>query len=307
MDISEIRVKLIPNPSDRLKAFCSVTLDGDFVIRDIKIIDGTSGTFVAMPSRKLADRCPNCGGKNHLRARFCNDCGAELDRDRAVRDELGRTKLHADIAHPINTECRQTMQEKIVAAFKEELERSDEPGYEPVDLDEEGDDAFDGEDFADEAFDEQEQDHPDQSTEAAFDDDDEDSVDEAITEVDYGTDDYNELIEDLKRSSGERRQKSRSGGSGGRSRDRGDGNRSRGRGGGRQEDRKGGRERSSDRRDKRGGRKEGGRSGDGRPQKHRDVAKPVVREQAPPSRPPVAPPPPPPVDDDNDDFGAGIL
>ena len=304
MDISEIRVKLIPNPSDRLKAFCSVTLDGDFVIRDIKIIDGTSGTFVAMPSRKLADRCPNCGGKNHLRARFCNDCGEELDRDRAARDELGRTKLHADIAHPINTECRQTMQERIVAAFREELERADQPGYEPTDLDDDGS-VFDGDDYADESYEQQR----DDSVEV---DDQEDMDHEGETDDDYGTDDYNELIEDLKRTSGERRPRSRSGSQGDRSRDRGGNNRSRGRDGGRQDDRKddrkGDRKRSSDRREQRGGKKEGGRSGDRRQHKHRDVAKPVVREQAPPSPPPVAPPPPPPpVVDEDDDFGAGIL
>lgn len=132
MDISEVRVKLIDQPTDRLKAFCSVTLDGDFVIRDLKIIEGTSGMFVAMPSRKLADRCPKCRSKNHLRANHCNECGASLPRDRVKRDAMGRTKLHADIAHPINTACRERLQARVVEAYKEELERSKEPGYQPV-------------------------------------------------------------------------------------------------------------------------------------------------------------------------------
>ena len=63
MEISEVRVKLINNKDDRLKAFCSVTMDNEFVVRDIKVIEGTSGYFVAMPSRKMSDHCEKCGGK----------------------------------------------------------------------------------------------------------------------------------------------------------------------------------------------------------------------------------------------------
>ena len=81
MQISEIRVKLVEKRNDRLKAFCSVTFDDDFVIRDLKIIEGASGYFVAMPSRKISDRCPNCRCKNHLRAKFCNECGKRLEDD----------------------------------------------------------------------------------------------------------------------------------------------------------------------------------------------------------------------------------
>lgn len=140
MNITEVRVKLIDNKDERLKAFCSMTIDNDFVIRDIKVIEGTSGHFVAMPSRKMSDHCPKCGGKNHLRARFCNNCGASLNEDRAKRDFKGRMKLHADIAHPINAECRQFLQDKIVQAFEEELEKSKLPGYKPVEFDEPDDD-----------------------------------------------------------------------------------------------------------------------------------------------------------------------
>ena len=90
MQISEVRVKLIENKDDRLKAFCSVTMDNEFVVRDIKIIEGTNGYFVAMPSRKMSDHCEKCGGKNHLRAKFCNNCGATLSDDRAKKDVKGR-------------------------------------------------------------------------------------------------------------------------------------------------------------------------------------------------------------------------
>ena len=136
MEISEVRVKLVSNKDDRLKAFCSITMDNEFVVRDIKIIEGTNGHFVAMPSRKMSDHCEKCGGKNHLRARYCNNCGTTLKDNRARKDLKGRMKLHADIAHPINSECRKRIQVKVISAFKEEVEKSKQPGYKPVYMDE---------------------------------------------------------------------------------------------------------------------------------------------------------------------------
>lgn len=129
MNITEAKVKLVSDKTDKLKAFCSITLDGEFVIRDIKIIEGTKGHFVAMPSRKLMDRCPSCGGKNHLRAAYCNDCGGGLRPDRVGHDEAGRAKLHADIAHPINSACREDIQKRVIKAYEKELAASKEPGY----------------------------------------------------------------------------------------------------------------------------------------------------------------------------------
>ncbi|CAN5729857.1 hypothetical protein BH23PLA1_BH23PLA1_40580 [soil metagenome] len=132
MEITEVRIKLMEDNSgsnERLQAFCSITFDDMFVIRDLKIIEGAKGFFVAMPSRKLTDRCNHCGTKNHLRSRFCNQCGARLDENRAIRDADGRAKLHADIAHPINSACREKIQGAVLAAYAEELERSKMPGY----------------------------------------------------------------------------------------------------------------------------------------------------------------------------------
>ena len=129
MEITEVRIKLMEDNNERLQAFCSVTFDDAFVVRDLKIIEGAKGSFVAMPSRKLTDRCPQCGYKNHLRARFCNQCGSKLDEDRATRDADGRAKLHADIAHPINSACREVMQSAVLRSYQEERERSKQPGY----------------------------------------------------------------------------------------------------------------------------------------------------------------------------------
>jgi stage V sporulation protein G len=129
VEITEVRIKLMEEAGERLQAFCSITFDDCFVIRDLKIIDGTNGPFVAMPSRKLTSHCLQCGAKNHLRANYCNDCGAKLNPNRAPLDEDGRAKLYADIAHPINSACREMIQERIISEFHAELERSKQPGY----------------------------------------------------------------------------------------------------------------------------------------------------------------------------------
>jgi stage V sporulation protein G len=123
MKVTNVTVKLSAQTGDRLKAFCTMTVDGEFVVRDLKIIEGTNGLFVAMPSRKLTDHCPKCGGKNHLRAKFCNDCGARLPEKR-VSDEDVQGKLHADIAHPINSECRARLQDVILEAYRQELRKA---------------------------------------------------------------------------------------------------------------------------------------------------------------------------------------
>jgi stage V sporulation protein G len=129
VEITEVRIKLMEDNNERLQAFCSVTFDNAFVVRDLKIIEGAKGSFVAMPSRKLTDRCSHCGCKNHLRARYCNQCGQRLDENRALRDADGRAKLHADIAHPINSACREIIQNAVLKAYQEEKERAKQPGY----------------------------------------------------------------------------------------------------------------------------------------------------------------------------------
>jgi stage V sporulation protein G len=129
MEITEVRIKLMEDSDDRLQAFCSITIDDCFVIRDLKIIEGTSGPFVAMPSRKLTSHCPHCGMKNHLRSGYCNNCGGRLKDDRTVRDQDGRAKLYADIAHPINSQCREMIQKHVIQEYRAERERAKLPDY----------------------------------------------------------------------------------------------------------------------------------------------------------------------------------
>lgn len=143
MHLTEVRINLCGGRQNRLKAFCSLTFDGTFVVRDVKLIDGNDGLFLAMPSRKLCDHCPACQEKNHLRARYCNNCGRRLNEERYLHHRNGnganRLKLHADIAHPINARCRDEIEKAVFDAYFAELERSKQPGYVAPSLD--------GEDF----------------------------------------------------------------------------------------------------------------------------------------------------------------
>ena len=83
MEITE--VKVFPVNEERLKAYVSITFDNCFVIRDLKIIHGTSGLFVAMPSKKRKD---------------------------------GQFK---DIAHPLNSETRNMIEKAVFDAYEKEV------------------------------------------------------------------------------------------------------------------------------------------------------------------------------------------
>ena len=126
MKITDVAIQLAPSGQDRLRGFCCITLDGCFVIRDIKIINGPNGLFVAMPSRKIMSSCPQCRTKNHLHARYCNQCGGQLP---AMVLTGERVKMHCDVAHPINAECRQMIEKEILNAFNAETQRAQQPGY----------------------------------------------------------------------------------------------------------------------------------------------------------------------------------
>lgn len=128
MEITEIRIKLTESSEDRLRAFCSITIDNCFVVRDLKIIDGTNGPFVAMPSRKLTGHCNRCHHKNHLRANYCNHCGNKLSFDSEGALDSPQ-KLYADVAHPINSDCRELIQNAVISEFEAELQRYEQPGY----------------------------------------------------------------------------------------------------------------------------------------------------------------------------------
>ena len=85
MNITEVRVRRVAT-GGKLKAFASITIDNVFVVHDLKVIEGQKGLFVAMPSRKTGN---------------------------------GEFK---DIAHPIATEARTLIQNKIIAEYNRLLQ-----------------------------------------------------------------------------------------------------------------------------------------------------------------------------------------
>jgi len=134
MEITDVRMKLMNRTDDRLKAYGSITLGGEFVIRDVKVVEGTHGLFVAMPSRKVTLACPRCAHKNYLRARFCNECGGKLTPRTEPTDPAGATRMHRDIAHPITPAFREVIQTRVLEAYRVECERAVDPAYSPADL-----------------------------------------------------------------------------------------------------------------------------------------------------------------------------
>src|SRR5882762_5173949 len=85
VDITD--VKVFPVDEDKLRAYVTITLDGCFVVRDLKVINGNTGLFVAMPAKRRKD---------------------------------GTFK---DIAHPLNSETRERMEKIILAEYERELTR----------------------------------------------------------------------------------------------------------------------------------------------------------------------------------------
>ena len=83
---------------------------------------------MAMPSRKLTAHCPQCGMKNHLRSAYCNTCGRGQNENHLARGEEGG-KLYADIAHPINSACREMIQQCVIREYQCELNRVKPPGF----------------------------------------------------------------------------------------------------------------------------------------------------------------------------------
>ena len=129
MEITEVRVILKDSPDKKLKAYATVTFDNVFVVRNIKVIEGLTGAFIAMPSRKVKHACPKCGFKNELRSKFCNQCAQALPIEvstpslqgaQSTQDASVSQAEHKDIAHPITQAFREHLQQKVLEAYEQE-------------------------------------------------------------------------------------------------------------------------------------------------------------------------------------------
>ena len=125
MEINEVRIFMKEGQDRKLKAYATLTFDKSFVVRNVKIIEGTKGLFVAMPSRRLKESCPKCHFKNVVRSKFCNQCGTSLPAYVEQKpfnhgDKGEKQSEHRDIAHPITSEFRDYIQKKVLAAYSDE-------------------------------------------------------------------------------------------------------------------------------------------------------------------------------------------
>jgi len=125
--ITEVRIFPKEGADKKLRAFATITFDNCFVVRDIKIIEGNRGLFVAMPSRRIKESCPKCGHRNVIRASYCNQCGARLPQSSSQAMRTGDPQLlqaeHKDVAHPITVECREYIQNVILETYQREREK----------------------------------------------------------------------------------------------------------------------------------------------------------------------------------------
>lgn len=128
MEITEVKITLKDSPDKKLKAYATVTFDNCFVVRNIKVIEGTAGLFIAMPSRKVKQACPKCGFKNELRSKYCNQCASPLPvvpRPALSESDAGALgQEHKDICHPITQPFREYLQKKVLGAYDQEKVRA---------------------------------------------------------------------------------------------------------------------------------------------------------------------------------------
>lgn len=127
VEITHVKVTLAKDRTSNLLAFCSVTLDNQLVVHDLRVIRTSSKMIVAMPSRKIKMRCPFCPERNGIRARFCNECGGRLPVTRGFRDSSGRTRVDVDVAHPITSAMRVEIERAVLDAYVREQDNSSRP------------------------------------------------------------------------------------------------------------------------------------------------------------------------------------
>ena len=123
MEITEVRIILKDSLDKKLKAYATVTFDNVFVVRDIKVIQGGTSLFIAMPSRKVKHACPKCAFKNELRSKYCNQCAALLPVEtnpQRAEEISGSQAEHRDIAHPITQLFRDHLQKKVLQVYTQE-------------------------------------------------------------------------------------------------------------------------------------------------------------------------------------------
>jgi stage V sporulation protein G len=127
VEVTEVQVNLCDGTDDKLRAYCAIIFDHCFVVHNVRVIEKPDGLLVAMPSRKITVKCPSCGYKNTADSSFCSNCGRKVKDDAAMRRARLESKVHFDIAHPINAECRGMIERKVLEAYETALRDQQPP------------------------------------------------------------------------------------------------------------------------------------------------------------------------------------
>ncbi len=123
MEVTDVRIKILPRKKDKVKAVATITFDNCFVVRNVKLVEGNNGLFVAMPAEEVKRACPQCNSRIPSNSRFCPRCGAHLgDTPPNYRNTT------RDLAHPINQEMREYITQKIISAYQEKLTQGETTG-----------------------------------------------------------------------------------------------------------------------------------------------------------------------------------
>uniref|UniRef100_UPI00197E7E25 septation protein SpoVG family protein n=1 Tax=Paludisphaera soli TaxID=2712865 RepID=UPI00197E7E25 len=111
--------------AEKVAAYASILIDDAFAVRDLRIIDDPRGLMIAMPSRKLADHCPECDHKTPYADNYCGRFGARLPEGRtSLRiNPSGRECRYTDVAHPVTQEGRRQIEVALLEAYAAEVER----------------------------------------------------------------------------------------------------------------------------------------------------------------------------------------
>jgi len=124
MEITEININITSEEvrrKDGVYAFVRVTFDRVFTVRDMKLLVHNGAARLGMPSRKAQEPCSSCRLKVDLTSRYCSNCGS------AHVSTVGEgTKVHLDVAHPLNQDFRNYLEQKVVAFYNAKVPVSDQ-------------------------------------------------------------------------------------------------------------------------------------------------------------------------------------
>ena len=121
MRITNVEIKLAAAVERPCLAYATITFDGCFIVRDLRIIAGANGPIVVMPDRVKCDHCPACRHKTPIMDKFCGKCGLRLAVGRDVALEVmanGKAKRYYDVAHPLNSSCREVVNAAVLGEFR---------------------------------------------------------------------------------------------------------------------------------------------------------------------------------------------